>query len=279
MSSELSYKVYHSPDTDDLLLFWQLIHLDRLNGRQTECKGLDTEQLNQAAIRGEPDICAVSAAILPQLTGRYLLSPFGASVGRGFGPVVISKQLRSISDLKGLRVAIPGPTTTAALVFEKLSPESELITIPISPFTAIFDALDAGNVDAAVVIHEGQLAYKGLGFMRITDIGAWWYLQTGLPLPLGVNVVRAFTNHDEIRIVHTALKESVLHGLSNTKDLLNLLLQRSPELAQKLPAAEDFERYLGMYANQDSRYLDEDCMRSLEILLGCKFPILYDGLN
>lgn len=274
MSSVPSLKVYHSPDTDDLLLFWQLSQLESKLDRTFETRALDTEALNLAALSGEPDICAVSAAILPQLTGRYLLSLYGASIGRGFGPVVISNRVTAIADLNSMRVAIPGLTTTAALVFRKLAEKAELVTVPISPFETVFEKLSKGEVDAAVLIHEGQLAYRARGFRRITDVGAWWYMETGLPLPLGVNVVRASSDGTESVLLNRALQESVEYGLNNAADLLRQIIDEKPELRKKLPTSADFDRYLSMYANEDSRRLDDDCLLALNILLGERIPVI-----
>lgn len=275
MSNAPSYKAYHSPDTDDLLLFWQLSHHKPGRGLTFESSALDTEALNLAALAGEPDICAVSAAILPQLAGRYLLSPYGASIGRGFGPVVVSTRVSAIADLNNMRIAIPGLTTTAALVFRQLAEKSELVTVPISPFETVFEKLTKGEVDAAVLIHEGQLAYRSRGFCRITDVGAWWFMETGLPLPLGVNVVRAFSDAAESALLNRALQESVEYGLNNAPQLLHQIIEERPELKTKLPASEDFGRYLSMYANEDSRRLDDDCMQALNILLGKQIAVIH----
>ena len=268
-SSKGAYKIFHSPDTDDLLLFWQLIRLDSLNGRKLLARGMDTEQLNLAALNGEPDICAVSAAILPQLEGRYALSPYGASIGRGFGPAVVSKRLKSATELSGAKVAVPGMTTTAALVFKKLAPEAELVTVPITPFHAVFEALNSGAVDAAVLIHEGQIAFNSFGCKRLTDLGSWWYSETQLPLPLGVNVVRIFPDSSETASLNLALQESVNYGLDNVTRILPEILRENPALTEKLPTIAEFERYLGMYANEDSRRLESDCVKALKLLLGC----------
>jgi 1,4-dihydroxy-6-naphthoate synthase len=146
-----------------------------------------TAALNQMAIDAGADVVAVSVGVYPAIAARYQMLPHGASVGRGFGPVVVASKPLATGDLTGRRIGIPGATTTAWLVLRLIAPGAIGVEIPISPFSAIFDALAAGEVDAALLIHEGRLLYRERGLHLVVDLGDWWAAKEALPLPLGVN--------------------------------------------------------------------------------------------
>src|SRR3954469_17828357 len=173
-----------------------------------------TAALNRLAIEGGADVVAVSVGVYPAIAARYQMLPHGASVGRGFGPVVVARRPMASRDLAGLRVGIPGATTTAWLVLRLIAPEAIGVEIPIAPFGRIFDALDAGEVDAALLIHEGRMLYRDRGLHLVVDLGAWWESETGLPLPLGVNVIRAGLGAPRIARVSAVLRESIAWALA-----------------------------------------------------------------
>jgi len=242
-----------SPDSDDLFMFWPL-----LNGKIDTC-GLtfvhereDTEALNERAARGEVDVIAVSIARYAALSRDYLLLPHGASVGRGYGPVVVTSAPRALCDLAGRRIGIPGFHTTAYLTLRLLLPKFEAKVIPISPFTLSFDAVRAGDVDAALLIHEGRLTYEREGFYKVVDIGeAWSKLTGGLPLPLGGNVIRRGLGEATVALVSRLCRKSIAWALAHREEVMTALLAAETRTEVGLDRAL-LDRYLTMYANQDT---------------------------
>src|SRR4051794_29671954 len=198
----------YSADADDAFMFHAIRAglIDTGGFSFTHWRG-DTAALNRLAL-GEtvaagapptaPDVIAISAGVYPRVAARYQLLPHGASVGRGFGPVVVARQPMEAAALAGRRVGIPGLTTTAWLVLRLIQPAAIPVEIPIVPFARIFEALEAGEVDAALLIHEGRLLYRDRGLHKVVDLGEWWLGAAGLPLPLGVNVIRRGLGADRI---------------------------------------------------------------------------------
>ena len=174
-----------SPDADDLFMFRALLEgLVDPRGLDFDITTKDTDALNREA--GPPDVTAISIAHYPKVADRYRLLSHGGSVGRGYGPVVVAP---APLELAGRRIGVPGLTTTACLVLRQIVDFTPVV-IPIVPASLAFDALRARTVDAALLIHEGRLTYAREGFVKLLDIGVWWLAQTGLPLPLGGNVIR-----------------------------------------------------------------------------------------
>jgi len=224
-----------------------------------------TAALNQLAIDAGADVVAVSVGVYPAIAARYQMLPHGASVGRGFGPVVVAPRPLAPRDLAGLRVGIPGATTTAWLVLRLIAPEAIGVEIPISPFGAIFDALARGDVDAALLIHEGRLLYRERGLHLVVDLGEWWAAAERLPLPLGVNVIRRELGAARVAQVSAQLRASIAWGLAN----------RGPIIAQI--AAEDrgdkalsdqslVDHYLNLYANNDTAAMADDAKHAIDVL-------------
>jgi 1,4-dihydroxy-6-naphthoate synthase len=179
-----------------------------------------TAALNRLAIDAGADVVAVSVGVYPAIAARYQMLSHGASVGRGFGPVVVAPRSLAPADLAGLRVGIPGTTTTAWLVLRLIAPTAVGVEIPISPFSAIFDALAAGDVDAALLIHEGRLLYPQRGLQLVVDLGAWWEAETALPLPLGVNVVRRGLGAPLVARVSSVLRAGIDWGLAHRDEII-----------------------------------------------------------
>ena len=248
-------KVSCSPDADDLFMFRALMdgHIDP--GPFTwDIDTQDTDALNRIADGGGPDVTAVSIGYYPRIADRYQLLPHGGSVGDGYGPVVIAKEPCSLEDLRGKRVAIPGETTTAYLVLRLILDDFEPSVVPITPYERIFEAIDAGDVDAGLVIHEGRLTFQELGFHRIVDIGHWWKEQTGLPLPLGGNVIARSLGDAQIAEASRILRASIAHALDNRDEAIAWLLAKGGALT----SAERVSTYLDMYANGETlEYSDE----------------------
>ena len=271
----------YSVDADDAFMF----HALRAGGVDT--RGLafthrrgDTSELNALALAGEIDVVAISTGAYPAVADKYLLLPHGASVGRGFGPVLVARQPMALADLVGRRVGIPGLSTTAWLVLRQMQPGLVPIVVPIAPFGRVFECLDAGSIDADLLIHEGRLIYESRGYARIAEIGEWWQAETGLPLPLGVNVIRRGLGARPIALVSAILRDAIAYALDHRDEVIRVLAAEprgEPALAQ----TELLDRYLGMYANQDTRAIAPDARRAIEVLFdrAAKAGLLPAGIS
>ena len=212
----------------------------------------DTEALNRAAeSTTAPDVSAVSIHQYAYLSDRYLLLPHGGSVGVGYGPVVVATRPLAAADLTGLRIGVPGLRTSAYLVLKLLVPEFEPVIVPVAPFARAFDALRNGEVDAALLIHEGRLLYEREGLSRVLELGEAWQALTALPLPLGGNVIARNLGPELVAEVSAILRESIRYALAHRDEALAALLahESRPGVPRELPL---FDRYLAMYANQDT---------------------------
>jgi 1,4-dihydroxy-6-naphthoate synthase len=247
-----------SPDSDDLFMFWPLLRGKiELHGLRFSAERADTETLNKRAELGDVDVIAVSIGHYAQICDQYMLLPHGASVGRGYGPVVVAKDERTLSSLKGARIAVPGPRTTAYAVLRMLLPEFEAVTVPISPYRATFDAVDAGTVEAALVIHEGRLTYETEGMKLVTDIGKAWAELTGFPLALGGNAIRRGLGEARIARISDLCRQSIAWSLAHRDEVMDGVLHEHERGSAKLDRAT-LDRYLSMYANEDTREMKQD---------------------
>lgn len=233
-------RIGHSPDSDDAFMFYAL------------AKGLiptdpyeivhvieDIETLNQRALAAELEVTAISVHAYAYVAKDYVFMPCGASIGDQYGPLVVSKT--PIDTLAGKRVAIPGIMTTAYLTLSLFQPDFEAET---RPFDKILDAVQQDEVDAGLIIHEGQLTYAREGLHKVIDLGEWWYEETGLPLPLGANVIRRNLGTEKIREITALLKQSIQYSLEH----------RERGLAYAMTYARDMEtsladKFVGMYVN------------------------------
>jgi 1,4-dihydroxy-6-naphthoate synthase len=259
-----------SPDSDDIFMFWAL-----LNGK-IDPEGLafvheraDTETLNERAARRDVDVIAVSMARYAEIADAYLLLPHGASVGRGYGPVVVappSSSARSLASFEGARIGVPGLRTTAYLTLRLLLPRFDAVVLPISPYARVFDALRSGEVDAALLIHEGRLTYEREGFARIADVGEGWSTLTGgLPLPLGGNAIRRGLGAELVAKVSRLCRASIAWALEHRDEVIDALLAAESRDDVRLDRAM-LDRYLAMYANADTLELPEDGRRAVSEL-------------
>ena len=256
----------YSVDADDAFMFHALRH-----GR-IDTEGLafthrrdHTAALNQLATDGGADVVAVSLGAYPALARAYRLLPHGASVGRGFGPVVVARRPMTPAALAGARVGIPGRSTTAWLVLRLIQPAAVGVEIPIFPFARIFEAVDAGEVDAALLIHEGRLIYPERGLHKVVDLGEWWQAEAGLPLPLGVNVIRRALGPATVTRVSRVLRASIAWALANRQEMIaTLAAEDRGEKALSNPALID--HYLNLYANQDTAAIADDARRAVDVL-------------
>jgi 1,4-dihydroxy-6-naphthoate synthase len=264
-----------SPDADDLFMFWPLLagKIDA-GGLAFEHERVETERLNARAEGDDPpDVCAVSIAHMPAIASQYLLLPHGGSVGRGYGPVVVAKRPMTLAELVGRRVGVPGARTTAHLVLRLLLHAAtggayEPVVVPIAPFAKIFEALDAGEIDAALLIHEGRLSWKDDPTLhQVVEIGEGWTALTGgLPLPLGGNAIRRDLGDEVVRRVSDACRRSIVWALAHRDEVLDAILTSGARAEAKV-TRERLDRYLDMYANADSAGYSSDVVRAIEDLL------------
>ena len=258
----------YSVDADDAFMFHALA-TGAVDGRGLtfSCRRGDTDWLNGLAEAGGADVAAISAGAYPGVAEKYLLLPHGASVGRGFGPVVVSKRPMSLAELAGRRVAIPGLSTTAFLVLRLMQPKVVPVVVPIAPFAAVFEALDCGEVDAALLIHEGRLLFEQHGCAAVAELGEWWLAETRLPLPLGVNVIRRALGSKTIALVSQILRESIGYALDHREEVIRAIAgEQRGEAA--LSQTTLLRRYLDMYANDDTRVMAPDVREAIDVLFG-----------
>ena len=256
----------YSVDADDAFMFHAIREglIDTRGLTFTHQRG-DTAALNRLAIAGGADVVAVSVGVYPAVAGQYLLLPHGASVGRGFGPVVVARQPMTSAQLAGARVGIPGLTTTAWLVLRLIQPAAVPVEIPIAPFAGIFEALERGEIDAALLIHEGRMLYPARGLQKVVDLGEWWAGETGLPLPLGVNVIRRALGPDLVRLVSDVLRQSIRYGLDHRGALIASIAaeDRGEKALSDKGLIDD---YLKLYANDDTALMADDSRHATEVL-------------
>lgn len=240
-------RVGHSPDPDDAFMFHALAH-DKLDTGpfQFTHELVDIETLNRRALQGELEVSAVSIHGYAYLTDRYALCSCGASMGDKYGPMVIGLKKYTIDELKGLTIAVPGTLTSAYLALRLCLGQFNHVVVP---FDKIFEAVEAGQwegkkVDAGLIIHEGQLTYGERKLELSVDLGQWWFQETGLPLPLGGNVIRKDLGPDALKEVNRLLRASIQYGLQHRKDALDHALQYGRDLNRA-----QADKFVGMYVN------------------------------
>ncbi len=240
MSEKEKIRIGHSPDSDDAFMFYALAK-DLIPTDSFEIVHVieDIETLNQRALAAELEVTAISVHAYAYVAKDYVFMPCGASIGDRYGPLVVSKT--PIDTLAGKRIAIPGKMTTAYLTLSLFEPNFEAET---RPFDKILDAVQQDEVDAGLIIHEGQLTYAREGLHKVIDLGEWWYEETGLPLPLGANVIRRNLGTEKIQKITALLKQSIQYSLDH----------RSRGLEYAMTYARDMEtdladKFVGMYVN------------------------------
>ncbi|MDD9934407.1 MAG: hypothetical protein OXT09_12435 [Myxococcales bacterium] len=268
MSDSSTIRLAYSPDSDDAFMFWAISE-GRIDtrGLRFEHRRADTEALNRDAEGAEaPHVSAISIHQYAYLADRYLLLPHGGSVGAGYGPIVVADRAMTLQDLRGRRIGVPGLRTSAYLVLKLLLPDFEPVVVPVAPFRRAYEALRSGEVDAALLIHEGRLLYESEGFERVVEIGEAWTAETGLPLPLGGNAIARSLGDDRIALISDVLRESIRWALDHRDEVLEALLQA--EHREGVPRDRAlFDRYLGMYANADTLDYGPDGRRAIEELM------------
>jgi 1,4-dihydroxy-6-naphthoate synthase len=264
-SDQGTFTLGHSPDPDDAFMFYAMAEkkID-LRGYRFEHHLEDIQTLNERALRGELHISAVSIHAYAYVSDKYALLPCGASMGDGYGPIVIGKIRNPKSEIRnGLRnclIAIPGKMTSAFLALRLYLGEFKYIVVP---FDQIFEAVRNGRADVGLIIHEGQLTYARAGFEKIVDLGEWWKGETGLPLPLGGNVVRKDIPLPVRRDILEITRESVDYGLAHRKEAVR----------HSMPYARDMDtalagEFIGMYVNDFTRDYGETGRMAIRKFLG-----------
>jgi 5,8-dihydroxy-2-naphthoate synthase len=251
----------HSPDPDDAFMFWGLAsgRIDT-NGFEFEHVLRDIQTLNEWALEGRLEVTAISLHSYPFVQDRYVLLPHGASMGTGYGPIVVAREPMAWQELLEHEIAVPGRMTTAFLVLRLfLGQEFRFREVP---FDRIMDEVDSGEVKAGLLIHEGQLTYERQGLSKVADLGEWWLLDTGLPLPLGANVARRDLGEDNLARLSKVLHESIAAGLEYREEALEYALEFGRGLDSRLA-----DRFVGMYVNELTQdYGDEGRQAVTELL-------------
>jgi 5,8-dihydroxy-2-naphthoate synthase len=232
----------HSPDPDDAFMFWALAE-DRVDPRGFRFEHVlrDIQTLNEWALEGRLEVTALSLHSYPLVQDRYVLLPHGASMGSGYGPVVVAAEQLSPERLRHIEIAIPGRMTTAFLVLRMVLGD---FAYRVVPFDQILDEVRSGRAVAGLLIHEGQLTYEKEGLAKCIDLGEWWLLETGLPLPLGVNVARRDLGAEALGRLSTVLRESIEAGLAHRREALRYAKRYGRGLDDRLA-----DRFVGMYVN------------------------------
>lgn len=245
-------RVGHSPDPDDAFMFYALAK-DKIDTGDLEFTHelVDIETLNQRAFSGELELTAVSLHAYAYLQDKYLLCTCGASMGDGYGPMVVASEKLQVADLAGKTIAVPGKLTTAFLSLRLcLGHDFDYVLVP---FDEIIPAVVAGEhdgqqIDAGLIIHEGQLTYGEQDLQLIVDLGVWWQEETGLPLPLGANAVRKNLGEETIAEVERLLRESIDYGLDHRQPALEYALEYGRDLDDAKA-----DKFVGMYVNDWTR--------------------------
>lgn len=261
-SDTQTVRIGHSPDPDDAFMFYALAReAERVGGISVEHVLEDIESLNVRALRGELEVTAASAAAYPELADRYWIMRTGASMGRGYGPILVAREDLHPNDFDGKLVATPGLRTTANLLLSIYHPN---VRREVFPFDEIPDAVLDGRADIGLLIHEGQITYAELGLRKIADYGTIWEKDTGgLPLPLGLDLVRKDLGRDQAVRLSTMLRRSIEHALANEDDALTYALDYGRGISREVG-----RKFVRMYVNEDTLDLGEPGLAALRHLYG-----------
>jgi 1,4-dihydroxy-6-naphthoate synthase len=234
--------VAHSPDSDDAFMFYGLAtNKLETGGLNFEHTLKDIQTLNEDAKNGVFDVTAISFHAFAYVADKYALLPHGASIGDKYGPILVSKEPRKASEISQMKIAVPGELTSAFLALKIYNKDINYVVVP---FDQIIDAVKRGDVDAGLLIHEGQLFYNQLGLHKVLDLGEWWHGRTGLPLPMGGNVIRRDLGPDLMRRVSKCLHESIVYSMDNREDALSYAMQFARDMQPELA-----DRFVAMWVN------------------------------
>ena len=253
--------IAHSPDSDDAFMFYGLAtNKVRVPGFKFTHKLQDIETLNHLAINEAfYDVTAISFHAYPFMQENYTLMACGGSVGDGYGPMIVASRKFSLDEIRKVKIAVPGTLTTAYLALKLFDPNIETVTVP---FDKIIPAVLAGEFDAGLIIHEGQLTYAIEGLQKVLDLGQWWREETGLPLPLGGNAIRRSLGDEVMLTTTNALRDSIQHALDHRDEALEYAMQFARDLDTNLA-----NRFVGMYVNERTLDYGEDGRLAIRKLL------------
>jgi 5,8-dihydroxy-2-naphthoate synthase len=252
--------VAHSPDSDDAFMFYALATRKIDTGDINYVHLLsDIETLNRKALKGEYEVSAISIHAYAYMADRYALMSCGASMGRNYGPIVISGKPMGPKALDGKTVAIPGEMTTAWLALQLYEPN---VKGEVVPFDRILEEVQKGRYEAGLLIHEGQLTYREMGLHKVVDLGEWWLERTGLPLPLGGNVIRRDLGPELMAQICSDIKKSIQYGLDHRDEGMAYAAQFSRGLD---PSQVD--RFIGMYVNETTLDYGSDGREAVALIL------------
>lgn len=232
----------HSPDSDDAFMFYGLA-TNKIDTGELQFVHLlkDIQTLNEEAMRGTYDVTAISFHAYAYVADKYALLPHGASIGDKYGPILISRDPAAPEDIANLKIAIPGELTSAFLALRIFNRDFEYVVVP---FDKIIEAVQDGTCDAGLLIHEGQLFYANLGLHKVLDLGDWWHDRTGLPLPMGGNVIRRDLGAELTKEVSALLRKSIRYSLDNRQDALQYAMQFARDMDTDLA-----DRFVAMWVN------------------------------
>ncbi len=255
----VTLQLAHSPDSDDAFMFYALatgkVRLPGVKFNHVLC---DIETLNHAAHQETYDVTAVSFFGYTFVADKYVLLDCGASFGEGYGPIVVASHPIKKNELAGKKIAVAGTRTTSYLALKIFEPNVETVTMP---FDKIMAAVQAHEVEAGLLIHEGQLLFSQIGLHKVVDLGQWWQDQTGLPLPLGANAVRRSLGPDMGRQIGRIIRESVSYALEHREPAVEYALQFARDMDPMLA-----DKFIGMYVNNWTLDYGEEGRRAVREL-------------
>lgn len=235
--------VAHSPDSDDAFMFYGLAtNKLETEGLRFEHTLKDIQTLNEDAHNEVFDVTAVSFHAYAYIADKYALLPHGASIGDKYGPIVVSKEAYAPEEIANLKIAVPGELTSAFLALRIFNKDFKYEVVP---FDEIIDAVVSGKVDAGLLIHEGQLFYQQKGLKKVIDLGEWWHEKTGLPLPMGGNVIKRSLGEELMKQVSKHLHRSIVYSMENREDALQYAMQFARDMPVELA-----DRFVGMWVNE-----------------------------
>ena len=252
-------RIGHSPDADDAFMYYALAHGKvRVGNYEVQHVMEDIESLNQRALSGELEGTAISAGAYPQVADKYRIMSVGSSIGRNYGPMVVARSDRADTSLQNARVAIPGTYTTAYLLLRLYAEGFEAVPID---FDKIMPAVQNGEVDAGLLIHEGQVTYSDEGLVKLLDLGEAWGQDTGLPIPLGLDMVRRDLGEEMAVLMAESLRDSIQYAFDHEDEALDYAIKFSRGIER-----ETCRRFVRMYVNDDTLDMGEEGKRALETL-------------
>ena len=252
-------RIGHTPDADDAFMYYAIAHGKVTVGEyQVEHVLEDIQTLNDRALVGELEGTAISAGAYPQVADKYRIMRVGSSIGRNYGPMVVARAEREGLRLAGARIAIPGEYTTAYLLLRLYAEGFD--AVPMA-FDSIVSAVQEGDVDAGLLIHEGQITYASLGLTKLLDLGEAWGQDTGLPIPLGLDMVRRDLGESVASLMAQSLKDSIMYAFNHEDEAMEYAMQFSRGIDR-----ETCRRFVRMYVNDDTLDMGDEGQKALETL-------------